>query len=282
VTSAARRDASAGNGRPRPLRPGVVRRERLVSSLRAAPEASVATVVAPAGYGKTTVLSEWDEFDDRPFAWLTLDDRDNDPGLLTASVANALRDVTAVEDDVFEALSVPRPSVPAVVTRLMRPGPTDYVLVLDEVQCLDAPEALGAVARIAQEVPSGSQIALGSRSTPPIPVARMRANRNLVELGAADLAMTRAEAAQLLQGVGLALSDADVVKLVTRTEGWPAALYLAALTLASSPDLEPAVERFTGAASCCASGPSRAAPGSSIRRPRSPRRFRPRARHRAP
>jgi LuxR family transcriptional regulator, maltose regulon positive regulatory protein len=246
VASMARAETSQGNGRPRPLRPGVIRRERLMSSLRAAPDASVATVVAPAGYGKTTVLSEWDESDDRPFAWLTLDDRDNDPGLLTASVANALRDVTTVEDDVFEALSVPRPSVPAVVSRLMRPGATDYVLVLDEVQCLDTREALGAVTRIAQEVPAGSQIALGSRSTPPIPVARMRANRNLVELGAADLAMTRAEAAQLLQGVGLALSDADVMKLVKRTEGWPAALYLAALTLAGSDDVEPAVDRFTG------------------------------------
>ena len=242
----ARTETSKGNGRPRPLRPGVVKRERLMSSLRAAPDASVATVVAPAGYGKTTVLSEWDEFDGRPFAWLTLDNRDNDPGLLTASVANALRDVKKVEDDVFEALSVPRPSVPAVVSRLMRPGPTDYVLVLDEVQCLDTPEALGAVTRIAQEVPAGSQIALGSRSTPPIPVARMRANRNLVELDAADLAMTRAEAAQLLQGVGLALSEADVVKLVKRTEGWPAALYLAALTLAGSDDVGPAVDRFTG------------------------------------
>jgi LuxR family transcriptional regulator, maltose regulon positive regulatory protein len=217
-----------------------------MSSLRAEPEASVATVVAPAGYGKTTVLSEWDEFDDRPFAWLTLDDRDNDPGLLTASVANALRDVTTVQDDVFEALSVPRPSVPAVVSRLMRPGATDYVLVLDDVQCLDTPEALDAVTRIAQQVPAGCQVALGSRSTPPIPVARMRANRNLVELATDDLAMTRAEAGQLLQGVGLTFSDADVVKLVNRTEGWPAALYLAALTLAGSDDLEPAVDRFTG------------------------------------
>jgi LuxR family transcriptional regulator, maltose regulon positive regulatory protein len=246
VASKARAETSQGNGRPRPLRPGVIRRERLMSSLRDAPDASVATVVAPAGYGKTTVLSEWDEFDGRPFAWLTLDDRDNDPGMLTASVANALRDVTTVEDDVFEALSVPRPSVPAIVSRLMRPGPTNYVLVLDEVQCLDAPEALGAVTRITQEVPAGSQIALGSRSTPPIPVARMRANRDLVELDAADLAMTRTEAAQLLQEAGLTLSEVDVVKLVKRTEGWPAALYLAALSLARSDDLEPAVDRFTG------------------------------------
>ena len=75
----------------------------------------------------------------------------------------------------------------------------------------------------------------------------MRANRNLVELDAADLAMTRAEAARLLHGVGLALSEADVVKLVKRTEGWPAALYLAALTLAElGDDVEPAVDRFTG------------------------------------
>lgn len=229
-----------------PRRHGVIRRERLVSSLTAAPEASVASVVAPAGYGKTTVLSEWAEFDSRPFAWLTLDDRDNDPGLLTASVAHSLREVTAVDEDVFEALSVPRPSVPAVVSRLMRPGPTDYVLVLDEVQCLDAPAALRAVTDIVGRVPSGSQIALASRSTPPIPVARMRANRNLVELSASDLAMTRAEAAQLLEEVGLELSDAAIVKLVAKTEGWPAALYLAALALAREDGLESAVDRFTG------------------------------------
>jgi len=229
-----------------PRRHGVIRRERLVSSLTAAPEASVASVVAPAGYGKTTLLSQWAELDSRPFAWLTLDDRDNDPGLLTASVAHSLREVTAVDEDVFEALSVPRPSVPAVVSRLMRPGPTDYVLVLDEVQCLDAPAALRAVTDIVGRVPSGSQIALASRSTPPIPVARMRANRDLVELSASDLAMTRAEAAQLLEEVGLELSDAAIVKLVAKTEGWPAALYLAALALAREDDLEPAVDRFTG------------------------------------
>ena len=246
MASAARTESTQGNGRPRPLRPGVIRRERLVSSLRAAPDASVATVIAPAGYGKTTVLSEWDENDDRPFAWLTLDDRDNDPGMLTSSVAHALRDVTAVDDDVFEALSVPRPSVPTVVSRLMRPGPTDYVLVLDGIECLDSPTALGAVTRIAQQVPAGSQVALGSRSRPPIPVGRMRANRDLVELDAGDLAMTRAEAEQLLQGVGLTLSDTNLVNLVKRTEGWPAALYLAALTLARTDDVEPAVDRFTG------------------------------------
>ncbi|MDP9228979.1 MAG: LuxR C-terminal-related transcriptional regulator [Actinomycetota bacterium] len=202
--------------------------------------------MAPAGYGKTTVLSEWAERDSRPFAWLTLDDRDNDPGLLAASVAHSLREVTNVDEDVFAALSVPRPSVPAVVSRLMRPGPSDYVLVLDDVQCLDAPAALRAVTDIVGRVPSGSQIALASRSTPPIPVARMRANRNLVELSASDLAMTRAEAGQLLGKVGLELSDAAIVKLVAKTEGWPAALYLAALTLAHEDDLEPAVDRFTG------------------------------------
>jgi LuxR family maltose regulon positive regulatory protein len=246
MVSAAPARSSQANGRPSPRRQGVISRERLVSPLTAAPEASVASVVAPAGYGKTTVLAEWAEFDSRPFAWLTLDDRDNDPGLLTASVAHSLREVTAVDEGVFEALSVPRPSVSAVVSRLMRPGPTDYVLVLDDVQCLDAPAALRAVTEIAERVPSGSQIALASRSAPPIPVARMRANRHLVEIGASDLAMTRAEAAQFLGGVGLELSDAAMVKLVAKTEGWPAALYLAALTLAREDDLEHAVDRFTG------------------------------------
>jgi LuxR family transcriptional regulator, maltose regulon positive regulatory protein len=246
VASAAPASSSRANRRPTHGRPGLIRRERLVSSLRAGPDASVASVVAPAGYGKTTVLSEWAESDGRPFAWLTLDDRDNDPGSLTASVAHSLREVTDVGDDVFEALSVPRPSVSAVLSRLMRPGPTDYVLVLDEVQCLEAPAALKAVADLVGCVPSGSQIALASRSAPPIPVARLRANRSLVELGASDLAMTRAEAAQVLEGVGLGLSDDAIVKLVAKTEGWPAALYLAGLALAREDDLEPAVDRFTG------------------------------------
>ncbi len=231
-------------------RTGLITRHRLVSRLLGAAGAPIASVVAPAGYGKTTVLSEWDAADPRPFAWITLDDRHNDPALLVASIAHGLDRIETIDAGVFDALSTPRPSISnVVVPRLVQSlGQREqpFVLVLDDVHALHDPEAFSPLIAMAQHLTPGSQLALAARSEPPMRFARLRAQGRLVELHAHDLVMTRSEASRLLRACGVKLGPEALKRLIERTEGWPVALYLAALSLDGEDDLDLAVERFTG------------------------------------
>jgi LuxR family maltose regulon positive regulatory protein len=194
----------------------------------------LALVVAPAGYGKTTALSEWAEKDGRPFAWLDLGDEDNDAAHLLASITLALDDIEpGIADLPLDRLG------PAIAGR-QRP----FVLVLDDVHVLTASGSLELLEAIVDHLPPGSQLALASRTEPALPIGRLRAHRRLVELRSRDLVMTRGEAAVLLTGLGLRSADVDM--LVQRTEGWPAGLYLAALSLQDQPDRQRALARFAG------------------------------------
>ena len=231
-----------------PFRPGLVARQRLVSRL-AARDVPLALVVGPAGYGKTTALAEWAEQDERPFAWLTLDRGDDDPDRLLASIAFALDEIEPVGREIFAALSGRRAVRADVLCRRLarsiagRRRP--FVLVLDDAHLVGARPAFAVIEALIDHVPPGSQLALASRTEPELlPVGRLRAHRRLVELRPRDLAMTRAEAALLLRDLGLATGDVDV--LVERTEGWPAGLYLAALSVRDQPDRDRALARFAG------------------------------------
>jgi LuxR family maltose regulon positive regulatory protein len=221
-----------------------------VSRLLGAADASAAVMIAPAGYGKTTVLSKWDAADERPFSWIPLDDRYNDPAFLVGSIASALDEIEPIDRGVFEALATPRPSIrKVVVPRLvesLRGRERPFVLVLDDLQSLDDPVSLLSITALAEHMPTGSQLALATRSEPPIGLGRLRTHRRLVELHAHDLVMTRSEASQLLHAVGLELSPGAVKRLIERTEGWPAALYLATLALEGESDPQHAIERFAG------------------------------------
>ena len=234
----------------RAARPAAIPRARLVSRLLGAADASTALIVAPAGYGKTTLLSEWDAADERPFVWVTFDDRHNDPAFLVGSIASALDEIEPIDRAAFEALATLRPSISKVVVpRLvesLRGRERRFVLVLDDLQCLDDQVSLHSVASMAEHMPSGSLLALATRSEPPIGLGRLRTHRRLVELHAHDLVMTRSEASQLLQAAGFELGPAAVKRLIERTEGWPAALYLATLTLEGERDPQRAIERFAG------------------------------------
>jgi LuxR family maltose regulon positive regulatory protein len=195
----------------------------------------VVSVAAPAGYGKTTLLSQWAARGGPAFAWVSVDDRDNDPKVLLACVARALDRVEPVGERVFEALASLTSSVPgAVVPRLgaaFAAMTSPVVLVLDDVHLLHNPECRAALSVLADHVPAGSRLALAGRTAPPLRIARLRAEDRIAEVGPADLALTRAEAAALLRAAEVTLSDDDVAALHERTEGWPAALYLAALYL---------------------------------------------------
>jgi LuxR family maltose regulon positive regulatory protein len=210
----------------------------------------IVSVVAPPGYGKTTLLAQWAEADDQAFAWVSLDQGDNDPKVLLTYVAEALDAVEPIDGGVFDALASPASSVPgSVVPRLgsaLWSMSAPVVLVLDDVHLLDNRECLTALWALANHVPSGSRLVLAGRTAPPLRIARLRAEGRIVEIGPGDLSLTCPEAASLLRSAGVALGDDDVAELHRRTEGWPAGLYLAALYLREGGPVGRAAVSFGG------------------------------------
>jgi LuxR family transcriptional regulator, maltose regulon positive regulatory protein len=207
-------------------------------------------VVAPAGYGKTTLLSQWAERNGQAFAWVSLDERDNDPKVLLTYIAEALDAVEPIDERVFDALASPGSSVPgSVVPRLgsaLASMTSPLALVLDDVHVLHDPECRAAMPVLAGHVPDGSQLVLAGRDAPPLPIARLRAQGKVMEIGPGDLALTLPEASSLLHEAGITLTQDDIAELHRRTEGWPAGLYLAALSLREGGSVRNPVASFTG------------------------------------
>ena len=213
----------------------MVGRPSLIDRLAREDCGPIVSVVAPAGYGKTTLLSQWAERDEQAFAWVSVDEADNDPKVLLTYVAEALDAVQPVGGRVFDALASPASSVPgSVVPRLgaaLAAMTTPVVLVLDDVHALHNSGCRAALSVLAEHVPPGSRLVLAGRDEPPVRVARLRAEGRVTEIGPGDLSLTRGEASVLLCAAQVALGADEVAELHRRTEGWPAGLYLAALCL---------------------------------------------------
>ena len=229
---------------PSPPR-GAVSRPGLVNRLRAGATFPVAALVAPAGYGKTALLAQWATRDARPFAWLSLDERDDDPLVLLRHVAAALHRLEPLAPPVLDALrddddnddnlwSSVLPRLGSALTALRRPS----VVVLDNAHALCGGRAADALAALVEHVPDGSTIVLAARRDPPLPLASLRERGRLLELGADDLALTRRDVDLALRAADVD-ADADAVgELVRRTEGWPGAVGLAVLAAqADGPDV---------------------------------------------
>lgn len=241
-------ESPAPHGTPS-VNPSFVRRRRLIRRLLASPSAPLVTLIAPAGFSKTTSLAEWSLADRRPFAWITATDRHDDPALLVASIIDALDPVEPVDPVVTAALRSPKPDVSGVVVPRLADVMRDrapFVFVVDDTQKLASPEAFEVLAAMIDSMPGGAQLALASRTEPPLPLGRMRSQRRLVEFTSRELAMTRDEGAELLANLGLELTPAQLQAIVERTEGWPAALYLAGLALSDQRDTSAAVASFAG------------------------------------
>jgi LuxR family transcriptional regulator, maltose regulon positive regulatory protein len=217
------------------IRPRTVRRSSLIERLARGGTLPIVSVVAPAGYGKTTLLSQWAERNGQAFAWVSVDEADNDPKVLLRYVAEALDAVEPVSQRVFDALASPGSSVlGSVVPRLgaaFSSMTSPVVLVLDDVHVLRNSECRAALSVLADHVPGGSRLVLAGRAGPPLRVARLRAEGKIIEIGPNDLSLTCEEAAALLHDAGVVLGQDEVAELHRRTEGWPAGLYLAALYL---------------------------------------------------
>jgi LuxR family transcriptional regulator, maltose regulon positive regulatory protein len=210
----------------------------------------IISVVAPPGYGKTTLLSQWAERNGQSFAWVSVDEPDNDPKVLLTYVAEALDAVEPIDGRVFDALASAVSSVPGTVVPRLSSAfssmTSPVVLVLDDVHTLHNSDCRAALSVLADHVRGGSRLVLAGRAGPPLRIARLRAEGKIMEIGPGDLSLTRAEAASLLRNAEVTVGEDDVAELHRRTEGWPAGLYLAALYLREGGPLASAAVSFGG------------------------------------
>jgi LuxR family maltose regulon positive regulatory protein len=211
-------------------------------------------VSAPAGFGKTTLLTEWfgsSTEQESSTAWLSLDGRDNDPALFWSYVVAALQTVAPQVGATSLSLlrSAPSAMEPVVATLLndLDAVTDDVALVLDDYHVIESPDLHQAMAYMVEHLPPHVRLVLASRADPPLPLARLRARGELLEIRAADLRFTTDEAATYLHdAMGLALTRADVGALEARTEGWIAALQLAALSMQGRDDIPDFIAGFAG------------------------------------
>jgi LuxR family maltose regulon positive regulatory protein len=236
---------------PRP-RPGLVPRRRLIELLDRGTASRLTLVSAPAGFGKTTLLAEWLASNDRPAAWVSLDPSDNDPQSFWSYVIAALQTMApGVGANAVALLQEPQPPpIETVLTTLLNDlgGLTkDLVLVLDDYHLIDSRDVHEGMEFLLDHAPPLLHLVMATRADPTLPLARLRARGELVEARAAELRFTSEEASAYLTGaVGLALSPEDVAALEERTEGWIAALQLAALSMEGRDDVTDFIAGFAG------------------------------------
>jgi len=261
-----------------PPRPNVVLRPRLSERLNEGLYRKLTLISAPAGFGKTTLLSEWvaalaerqkakgkrqDDGDDALFpfsfslfpsqvAWLSLDEGDNDPTRFLAYLVAAVQTIApTIGAGVRAVLQSSQPPPPeAILTALLNEittVPDHFAVVLDDYHVLDSKSVDDALTFLLEHLPPQMHLVISSRQDPQLPLARLRARNQLTELRAADLRFTPAEAAAFLKEVmGLNLSAEDIAALERRTEGWIAGLQLAALSMRGREDIAQFVRAFAG------------------------------------
>ena len=226
---------------PPPARSEHVTRPRLVEELRAGAARELVLVVAPAGWGKTTLLAQWLALgvEDGATAWLSVDEGDNDPVRFFSYVIGALR--TAESEIGATALAALRAfgaslteiTLPLLVNELAARS-EEILLVVDDYHLIENEDVHEAVGFLVEHAPPTLRIALGCRYEPPLPLPRLRARGELREIRASDLAFSGEEATSFLNdGLSLDLDADEIDPLLERTEGWAAGLSLAALSLQS-------------------------------------------------
>ena len=232
-------------------RPGLVPRPRLVELLSAGLLSRLTVVCAPAGFGKSTLVSDWASASERPVAWISLDEADSNPvRFLTYLIAGLRTLAPSVGEDGLGALQAPSPHVESVLIGLLNDLSAmtqSMILVLDDYHAIDDPGVDSAVAFLLDHLPPTLNVVISTRQDPNLPLARLRARGQLTELRAADLRFDPGEVAQYLTSVmGLTLSVEDVAILERRTEGWIAGLQLAALSLRGHEDVSEFIRGFAG------------------------------------
>jgi len=248
-----------------PTRPELVPRPRLIERLDEGLHRKLTLISAPAGFGKTTLVSEWvgnlrkcDEEESQiinRIAWLSLDEGDNDPARFLTYFITALNRVAGIEATIGEGalgmLQSPQPPpAKAILTSLINQVAaitTKIILVLDDYHKIEAQPIYDALSFLLENLPPQMHLVIATREDPHLPLSRLRASGQLTELRATDLRFTSSEAAEFLnQVMGLDLSVEDIAALETRTEGWIAGLQLAAISLQGKEDTTKLIKSFSG------------------------------------
>jgi LuxR family maltose regulon positive regulatory protein len=238
-------------------RPEQVIRSRLLEHLGNISNSRITLVSAPAGYGKTTLLAQWLQAGDAgsPIAWISLDEQDNDPVRLWRHIVEALRQVVPEEEDfgadVRAEMSVTAQRLIGITLSTLinelAELPREVVLVLDDYQVVTEDDCHASVAFFVEHLPENVHLVLSSRTDPPLPLGRLRARAEMNEIRTEELAFLEDEAAHLLnEKMGLDIGPDDLSVLLERTEGWPAGIYLASLSLRMREDKHTFIASFGG------------------------------------
>ncbi len=232
----------------------LVDRPRLVKRLDECLHTScrMALVAAPAGFGKTTLLSTWANGCEQPVSWLTLDDGDNDPLRFLAYLIAAAAKIEANsgQDNLGAIQSPQHPALAEllpVLANQFNAIPRPFILILDDYHLITSPEIHKALTFLIEHQPPQMHLVIASRKDPPLPIPLLRARGQLIELRQADLRFTTEEATAFLKlGTGVALSGEDVASLASRTEGWAAGLQMAAISIRGKEDASRLIASFSG------------------------------------
>ena len=238
---------------PRPRR-SVVARPRLGGRLSGGSDARLTLISAPAGFGKTTLLTAWlaaAATENRAVAWLSLDESDRQPATFWTYLITALQTaVPGIGADALPLLQSAQPPIETVLAAVLNElaaVPNDIDLVLDDYHLVDGPDLRVGMVFLLEHLPPHVHVVISSRADPLLPLARLRARGELVEVRAADLRFTPDEVAAYLNDVtGLDLSPENIAALEGRTEGWIAALQLAALSMQGRTDIGAFIAGFAG------------------------------------
>jgi LuxR family transcriptional regulator, maltose regulon positive regulatory protein len=233
-------------------RPELVSRPRLIDRLNEGLSRKLILVAAPAGYGKTTLVSSWAAACGQPVAWLSLDERDKEPTRFLAYLIAAVQTSEAtLGQDILSAVQSSRSStidnwLPVLINQLDNMA-EPFVLVLDDYQLITAPAIHQALAFLLEHQPAQLHVVIATRKDPPLPLPRLRARGQLVELRQVDLRFTLEETAAFLRReLGVELSPEDAGALASRTESWIAGLQMAALSIRNHEDVSRLIAAFGG------------------------------------
>ena len=235
-----------------PVRQQCILRPRLLDLMNRGLDRGLTLVCAPAGFGKTTLVSAWAAHCTQPIAWLTLDAGDSDPHVFLAYLAAALRSVNpTLGESALPFLQSQQPPPPEAILSVLlndiAAAAQAFTLVLDDYHAVESPAVDGVLQFLVKNLPRSLHLIIASREDPPLPLARLRAGGRLAEVRVDDLRFTHEEAAALLnQAMGLALAEPDLATLESRTEGWIAGLHLAALSLQGRQETAAHIQAFSG------------------------------------